>query len=276
MDNLLDRCSLRLLLIMQSVEKAYAIYTWFVSELALAIASDVVLDRYNDLAYGTNTAYRPDLADFRRYLFPWEEKVIERLFPPPPARILVGGAGGGREVFALAHSGYQIVAFEASPILACSLSAAVPAGMPVKVFQARYEDLPSLYSATAGIPAGTIDALGPFDAAIVGWGSFAHLRTEDQRVQTLKDFARVTRGPLLLSFFLHNLDPGAPERPGRLRSLLRGRFNRDPGNAFSLGLGFYHYVSVAEITALIHKAGLKVIYLNVDARDTNWPHAVLI
>ena len=105
MDNLLDRCKLRLLLSMQSVEKAYSIYTWFVSELALAIASDVVLDRYNDLAYGTNTSYRPDLADFRRYLFPWEEQVIERLFPPPPARILIGGAGGGREVFALARRG---------------------------------------------------------------------------------------------------------------------------------------------------------------------------
>ena len=32
----------------------------------------------------------------------------------------------------------------------------------------------------------------------------------------------------------------------------------------------------AELKEIARKSGLKVIYLNGDYRDTNWPHAVLV
>jgi hypothetical protein len=80
--------------------------------LVQALASDAVLDRCNDLSYGKALSSRPDSTGFRAYLFPWEEQVIDRFFPSSPARILVDGAGGGREVFALAERGYEVVAFQ--------------------------------------------------------------------------------------------------------------------------------------------------------------------
>ena len=65
------------------------------SELVAGFASDAVLDRFNDVAYASSRAYRPDTSSFRAYLFPWEEEAIGRFFPEPPAHVLVGGAGAG-------------------------------------------------------------------------------------------------------------------------------------------------------------------------------------
>ena len=65
------------------------------SELVAGLASDAVLDRFNDIAYASERSYRPDQSSFRAYLFPWEEEAIRRFFPQPPAHVLVGGAGGG-------------------------------------------------------------------------------------------------------------------------------------------------------------------------------------
>src|SRR3954470_8061554 len=91
----------RFILSLRIVDKAYRAFDHLRSELILAFVTDAVLDRFNDLAFGTIREYRPDSPNFRSYLMPWEEAALDRFFPPPPARILIGGAGGGREAFAL-------------------------------------------------------------------------------------------------------------------------------------------------------------------------------
>ena len=93
------------------------------SELVAALASDEVLDRFNDIAYAGSRSYRPDASSFRAYLFPWEEEAIQRFFPKPPAHVLVGGAGGGREALALVERGYRVTAFEPSAGLVDALAA---------------------------------------------------------------------------------------------------------------------------------------------------------
>ena len=64
-----------------------------------------------------------------------------------PGRLLIGGAGGGREAFALAARGYEVVAFEPSAALARSMVQHAPAGISVEALIGRYEDLPWLTSA---------------------------------------------------------------------------------------------------------------------------------
>ena len=76
----------------------------------MALASDRALERYNDLVYGVSPTYTPGTSRFRAGLFEWEREAIDRWFPPPPARILIGGAGGGRESVSLASRGYSITA----------------------------------------------------------------------------------------------------------------------------------------------------------------------
>src|SRR5207237_6703831 len=87
----------RLILASKSLDRGYRLLDQVRSELVLAFASDATLDRYNDLAYTHSSEYDPESSGFRAYLFPWEEQVIERFFPPPPPRVLGRAAGAGIE-----------------------------------------------------------------------------------------------------------------------------------------------------------------------------------
>jgi len=230
------------------------------SELVAAVASEAVLDRYNDLAYGGTETYRPETDSFRQYLFPWEEEVVRNRFPKPPARILVGGAGGGREPLALAELGYEIVAFDPSETLVTSLTARAPGN--VTVLGGAYEEMDALFAEGRR-----------FDAAIVGWGSFSHLRSEKARVATLRSFARLTDGPILVSFLA--VKGATSPRLQRMRRLLPRRAERDPQDIFAVTIGFYHPVDEGEVRGLAEQAELEVVHLSFDERDTNWPHVVL-
>jgi hypothetical protein len=234
------------------------------SRLVLRYASDSVLDRYNELAYGSSDEYRPESRAFRAYLFPWEEEVLDRFFPLPPARVLVGGAGGGREVFALTERGYEVVAFEPSVPLVEAMLEAAGDGSPVEVYRGSYEELDALRPADSDEPAVRLGTLGPFDAAIVGWGSFSHLRHHVERVATLRAFADVTNGPIVVSFLRFRRDPAVPGRPRRRQ-----------GGAFSIYIGFYHEMDAQTLARIASEAHLAVEHLSTDERDTNWPHAVL-
>lgn len=274
MQSTFDWLMLRFISTAKQIDKVIEIYRWLVSELVLAFASDRVLDTYTEGAYNQDTTYRPSHQNFRHYLFPWEEKTIAAFFPAPPARILVGAAGGGREVLALLQRGYEVVAFEPSKELIHTLQKTLSDDAPAHLYQGRYEQLPRLYSLDKDQHELQLGSLGCFDAAIIGWGSFVHLRNEEQRVHALKHMASVTKGPLLVSFFMRNWDQ-QEEKLGRFRRLIRGRYNQDPGNFFYKGIGFHHYTSQDEFIRLVHKSGLKLQYINIDTRDTNWPHAIV-
>jgi SAM-dependent methyltransferase len=257
------------------IDRGHLFFQRVRARLVLALASDAVLDRYNDLAYGAMDSYRPDHSTFRHRLFSWEASAIDRFFPPPPARVLIGGAGGGREAFALAARGYQVVAFEPSRSLVESMARHVPAGARVEVYQAGYEQLPSLRPLQSGEPIERLDCMSAFDAAIVGWSSLSHLRTDKQRVETLRAFARVTQGPVLVSFFgRRDTSDLLPGKRHRLRRLLPSR--RQPGDAFGIAIGHYYQFSPSEIRQLALQSGFTIVHLCSEDDGTSWPHAVLV
>src|SRR5262245_21682217 len=103
------------------VDRAYRLFDRLRSKCVLACAPDAFFDVYNDLTYSRQTVYRPDRETFRSSLFAFEERVIGQYFPPPPGTVLIGAAGGGREAFALARRGYQVVAFEPARPVAASM-----------------------------------------------------------------------------------------------------------------------------------------------------------
>src|SRR5438046_191340 len=174
----------RLIRVSREVDRAFGLFDRVRAELVLALADDAVLDRFNDLTYSGAGDYDPSSDVFLDFLFPWEQAMLERFFPPAPARVLVGGAGSGREAFALVERGYEVVAFEPSTGLARSMAQRVTPGMKMEVYRAAYEELPRLSPAlTAGAPASVGD-LGPFEGSLLGLGSFTHLRSVDHRVET--------------------------------------------------------------------------------------------
>jgi hypothetical protein len=143
----------------------------------------------------------------------------------------------------------------------------------VDVFLGGYEDLPHLVR----LDGSSIDVnqLGPFDAAILGWGSFSHIRTEPLRLKTLKVFADLTSGPILASFIPVKDDNQPSRKPGGFGRLI-ARHGRELDDRFSMHMGFQHPVSASEVKSLAEKAGLEILELAfTPAGEIFTPYVVL-
>jgi len=242
------------------------------SALVTRFASDSVLDAYNELTYDATSVYDAGSPSFRRGLFNWEREMIALAFPKAPGRVLVGGAGGGREAFALAALGYAVVAFDPSAGLARSMAGEAQANERVESLIGRYEDLPRLVRARDGIDV-DLRARAPFDAAMFGWTSYSHVRTSTARIAALRVFGELTNGPVVVSFFLAGQGP--PRQPGGARRIARALGFRSNGDSFTPYIGFYHHSTAAEIEDEVRQAGLELSHACYDDLDGRWPYLVL-
>jgi len=217
--------------------------------MVLACASDTFYDIFNELLYARNDIWRAGTEAFRSELFPFEERAISRHFPSPPGTVLVGAAGGGREALALAKRGVPCCCVRTSPPLAASLTD-VSGELPIENLVGRYEDPPFL--ATLSQPPVTIDLRQrvPFVAAILGWASISHIRSDQHCIATLRQFGNMTRGPILVSYL-----PGFG----------------GPNRKFTVHTGYYRQFKGEEIRAFAEVAGLDVVHLD----EEGMPHAVL-
>lgn len=250
------------------VDRALSGYDRLRSLVVTCVASDAVLNAYNDIAYGTTRVYDAGAAEFRERLFNWESELIAQVFPAPPGRVLVGGAGGGREAFELVSKGYAVTAFDPSDVLARSMAArALQDKRPVEVFLGRYQDLPRLRPIDAD-EAVDLSLQSRFDAAIIGWSSYSHLRKRADRIGTLRRFAELTDGPVVASFFLRR--PTA-KPPHRLAQWAASLGLRAEGDRFTPHIGFFHQSSAEELAAEIAEAGLVVVAASYNDSDGYWP-----
>jgi SAM-dependent methyltransferase len=125
----------------------------------------------------------------------WEGALIERHFGACRT-VLVGAAGGGREVVALSRRGVAVDAFDCSPTLVAAAQRVLAAqGLSASIRLAP--------------PDGVPDGLGTYDGVILGWGAYSHVVGRPARVELLRALAARLRpgGPLLFSF---QTRPGAP------------------------------------------------------------------
>ncbi len=99
----------RLVRVSRLADRAYLSFNRLRSRVVLSLAGNRFFDAYNAVAYMEEPAHRegPDARDLR----PWEQDLVANL-PAPPARVLLGGAGAGREAYALEALGYTVVAFD--------------------------------------------------------------------------------------------------------------------------------------------------------------------
>lgn len=131
-------------------------------------------------------------------LYGWEERWFERRLPSPPASILVGAAGAGREAAALQSRGYDVHAFEPSRRAFELCKAALG---ETRTRQASYQDL--IECALHGkLTSVELSSDTRFDAVLLGWGSFGHVLQRDERLELLRACDRIAPGgPILLSIF---------------------------------------------------------------------------
>jgi hypothetical protein len=250
------------------VDRAFYRFQQLRSLLVTAFASDGVLRAYNDLTYSRTAVYDAGRPQFRETLFNWERDLVERIFPAPPCRVLVGAAGGGREPLELAARGYHVTAFEPSSALARSMAErAEHTTATVDSLLGGYEDLPLLRRVATGEPV-DLRELPRFQASLLGWSSFSHLREATARIATLRSFADLTDGPVVVSFYRR---PRGPVKVSWLRRHLDTLGRRNSGDSFTPAVGFFHGTSDEELEGEVRKAGLVLLEACYDESDGHWP-----
>lgn len=125
----------------------------------------------------------------RSGFFEWEQKTLDEFFQAG-SRVLVAGAGGGREVLALRQSGFEAQGFECS-------SALVDASH--RIFDELGDSDYLVHCPPDSVPPGP----PTYDALIVGWTVYTHIPTRERRIRFLDALRRraLPHAPLLISFF---------------------------------------------------------------------------
>lgn len=181
----------------------------------------------------------------------WEGALIDRYFGGCRT-ILVGAAGGGREVIALVRRGIAVDAFDCSPTLVARAERVLAEeGLAARMQLAPPDALP--------------DGLGTYDGVILGWGAYSHVPGREARVRLLRALASHLRpaGPLLFSF---QTRPGAPAAQrmfqwihGTARVVRGVRRSRTPLELGDTLPGYFaHKSTQAEIEGEAAAAGLAV------------------
>lgn len=195
-------------------------------------------DRYTDEAHNTSG------------LLPWEVEALERDFPRH-GRVLVLGAGGGREVLALEQRGFIVEAFDCHPKL-------------VEYGKHLLRKL-GMNARLGLIGENQVPAIGGFDAAIVGWGAYMHVPGRARRVRFLRDIhkALVPGGAVLLSFFVRQGTGRRDAWIAGLANTLR-RMRRRGDDLVEVGDrlegSFDHYFTEGEIREELEASGFRVAH----------------
>jgi hypothetical protein len=141
--------------------------------------------------------YAPGGAMFALGLLDWERELLAPPFPER-GRVLIGGAGGGREAIALLARGYAVYAFDPAGALVRAGAPAVEASGGALV-HASYADV---VRAAEGRPSRLDAAFAePVDAVLLGWGSLSLLVSDDERRALFRALRVLApRAPVALSF----------------------------------------------------------------------------
>ncbi len=177
----------------------------------------------------------------------WERDALDRYFGGCRS-VLVGAAGGGREMHALAGRFERVDGFECNDRLAeaCRLFLA-SAGIDARVFDSEPDCLP--------------EGLATYDGAVLGWCALIHVIGRRQRVELLRDFHRhlAPGGPLLLSVVVRD-DSVSTRITHRVANVIRrflGRRPVEPGDRLSST--FDHVTTRDEIRAELEEAGFEMV-----------------
>ncbi|MGD0497251.1 MAG: hypothetical protein ABSC23_02340 [Bryobacteraceae bacterium] len=227
-----------------------------------------------EIIYGRAKGYLPGGCVFEEGLFAWEQVAIRQPPFPQAGRILLGGAGGGRELAQLCRLGYEVVAFEPSEPLLEGARQAVSRYPGSAVVRASYADFVTAVEHQSG-PLAPYILSTAFDAVILGDGSFGYVVGEADRRRLLRAIrALAPAAPVLFSFFLND-DPESGWLD-RLRPLIQGLFRllgspsaRQRGDVFYAG--FAHCLTPDELRAAAADSGYRVVFL----RTSRPPHAML-
>jgi 2-polyprenyl-3-methyl-5-hydroxy-6-metoxy-1,4-benzoquinol methylase len=203
----------------------------------------------------------------RRGLFDWERKAIEKFFRPR-SRIVIAGAGGGREALAMVAQGFEVMAFDPDERL-------------IGECRSRLTTEEAQRLSLLTVPPNAVPALGDadFDAGIVGWGALGHMTSKSVRAEFLRRFGDLLKpgAPLLISFHLRAAQSRADSlRHAIAKSVAAVTAGRKPeaGDRFRIESTalFLHLFTPEEAKAEIEASGFSVVHFG----DSPEAHVVAI
>lgn len=207
--------------------------------------------------------YRADQYN-QQGLWWWESQMVQRFFPSA-GRLLVLGAGGGREVIALQRMGYHADGFEChSGLVHYANELLERIDLTPSVFHSQRDAAPD----TVPLPPG-----GKYDGVIVGWGAYTHIRGRRRRIALLRELIQLAApgAPVLLSFFGHHR---ASRRLritasiGRIVSALRRGDGVEVGD--DLSVNFVRYFTEVDVRSEMLAAGYQLVHFSIQ----DYGHAV--
>jgi hypothetical protein len=214
-------------------------------------------------------------------LEPWERTWFTRRLPRPPAHLLLGACGAGRELHALVDEGFRVDAFEPATELAEATRRRV--GERARVLAFRYEDLSGAVLDGAGRLGGIADQR--YDAVLLGLGSLSHVLDPGERMRLFRTLDRLCpAGPLLASFWcagrtierrrLAGRIAAGGQALGRAAARLRGIAGRTAApQFFGVRFGFACAFERGEVEALGAAIGRTVLW---EDDGTESPHATFL
>jgi hypothetical protein len=244
----------------QLLSKLHTLLNAVFAGVWLGILDRQVLHLANRLFFDDDSMYWDEEYN-RSGFFNWEEKTISKYFSSCQS-ILVAGAGGGREIYALHQQGYQADGFECHPqFVEYANKFLKQEGIDSQVILAPRDLCP--------------DSERFYDGAIIGWGAYTNIQGRQKRIEFLQQMrSHLEPGnPILLSFFPRSSDSAFYKLIALIANVISKLRNAEPielGDSLFPHRIFVHYFNKIEIEQELEKAGFKLeLY-----RDQEYGYAV--
>jgi len=248
-------------------------------ELFFLLTRDADREALTIALYDRRTAYLPQSRQYDG-LHEWEVRFLRNPHFPHRGRILLGAAGGGRELRALTRLGYEVDAFEPAPALLAGARTVISAPGRGRVELGSYRTF--VEGARGEGPLAEMLRGARYDAVVLGWGSFSHVYAREERRAVLTAMrALCPEGPLVLSFDTTPREKREPRsratrflREQVLPRVRKARGEREPLEplAFWPGIGFLVAFDRARIEQEAHDAGYRVEAFAIEP----YGHALLL
>jgi hypothetical protein len=234
-------------------------------ELFFLLTSDAKREELTIALYDRRTAYLPRSRQYDG-LHEWEVRFLRNRNFPQQGRILLGAAGGGRELRALTRLGYEVDAFEPAPTLLAGARTVISPPGRGRVELGSYRSL--IDGARGEGPLAEMLRGARYDAIVFGWGSFSHVYARGERRALLETMRRLCpEGPVALSFDTTPREKREPRSPTTrfLRERVLPHVRRARGElqpleplAFWPGIGFLVAFDRARIEEEARDSGYRV------------------
>lgn len=192
-------------------------------------------------------------------LFEWEKTVVEQYYSKCK-KILIGGAGGGREIVALSKLGYDVTGFESNAHLVEFGNILLKeVGIYKSIKLTKRDCCP--------------DNNEQYDGIILGWGMYMLIPGKERRITLLKNLRNKIPpdSPILLSFFSRKEEINIFGKITKHANFIRKLFRKQPlQTGDRLQPNLVHYFTENELRNELEAGGFRL----VDYSTMSYPHAV--